>query len=193
MAWISPFRLLVAFVCYGLGCGNDYVVLTFCCRRRYCRSLRIQKDTLDKIKGVQGTSIDTLQKQLDEAKRNYAAKQVTVQQTIVHNIMNIARSFDLDRNNELSDSEIDQTIVQLESIEGVKIDKDKVRTTIIQNGRSLRGKYIIWIGRCGMLNVRWAMAAILCIVIATYCYRSTENWLVTILFLFWNNSHHDTS
>lgn len=101
-------------------------------------NLRIQKDTLDKIKGVQGTSIDTLQKQLDEAKRNYAAKQVTVQQTIVHNIMNIARSFDLDRNNELSDSEIDQTIVQLESIEGVKIDKDKVRTTIIQNGRSLR-------------------------------------------------------
>ena len=156
-------------------------------------SLRIQKDTLDKIKGVQGTSIDTLQKQLDEAKRNYAAKQVTVQQTVVHNIMNIARSFDLDRNNELSDSEIDQTIMQLESIEGVKINKDKVRTMIIQNGRSLRGKYIIWIGRWGMLSMLWAMAAMLCIVIATHCYRSTENWLVTILFLFWNNSHHGTS
>eukprot|EP00934_Nitzschia_sp_Nitz4_P003487 Nitzschia sp. Nitz4//NODE_444_length_18484_cov_71.934560//8151//9143//NITZ4_additional_000058-RA//1//CDS//3329531899//3477//frame0 len=101
------------------------------------QNLKIQKEKLDTLQGVQGTSLDKLEKQLEETRKIHQQMKSSVQGEILNNLIEIALVCDADGDMILSDEEIDHIISKMESIHGIDIDNEKIRAMINENGRSL--------------------------------------------------------
>lgn len=103
-------------------------------------SLKIQKEKLDTINSVQGLSLDELENQLKESKKILDKMELNLQGDILGNLMDIALACDEDGDFELSDDEIEDVITQLEELNGVDIDNDRLRNVLIERGRSVEGE-----------------------------------------------------
>jgi hypothetical protein len=107
------------------------------------RSLKLQKDKLDTIAGVQGASVDELERQLAETKQIYNKLQQNLQGDILNNLIEVALACDEDADMVLSDQEINGAIERLEQVHGIDVDNEGVRKALIQNGRSMDGKILL--------------------------------------------------
>ena len=81
-----------------------------------------------------------MENQLKESKKILDKMELNLQGDILGNLMDIALACDEDGDFELSDDEIEDVITQLEEMNGVDIDNERIKKLLIERGRSVEGK-----------------------------------------------------
>jgi hypothetical protein len=99
--------------------------------------LQALEETLSTLQGVQGNSVTALEEQLQESKNILASMKTNTQGQILQNLISVLLATDVDQNMLLSDTEIQQLIENLEQVENIQLDENLIKTTIIEQGRSV--------------------------------------------------------
>mmetsp|Transcript_30749 Transcript_30749/g.35061 ORF Transcript_30749/g.35061 Transcript_30749/m.35061 type:complete len:268 (-) Transcript_30749:191-994(-) len=101
--------------------------------------LEVMSTTLDSVLALEGSSLDELEKQLEESEKIYKGMKTNLRGDILQTIITVIMSIDKDGDMCLSDCEISNLIIEIEKILNDKIDfnDDLLRHKLISNGRSL--------------------------------------------------------
>jgi hypothetical protein len=102
-------------------------------------SLKTMKEKLEIIQGVQGTSVEELEHQLQESRTIYSKMERNLQGEILQNLISVILACDQDGDMVLSNDEIDDIILKLEGIHNLDLDEDMIRAKVQDCGRSLNG------------------------------------------------------
>ena len=100
-------------------------------------NLQAMQETLSALQGLQGQSVEELERQLQESRDILARMQSNARGQLVQNLMTVLLRADADADMVLSDDDIDQMIQRLEGLHGINIDDQALRQVIIDNGRSV--------------------------------------------------------
>lgn len=95
------------------------------------------EQTLSTLQSVQGQSVDELEQQLEESKDILSRMKTNQRGQVLQNLISVVLNADSDGNRVLSDDDIEDIIRRLEGLHHVDINDEKVRQTIIDNGRSV--------------------------------------------------------
>ena len=95
------------------------------------------EQTLGTLQAVQGQSVDELERQLVESKDILSRMKTNKQGQVLQNLISVVLNADTDGNRMLSDEDIEEIIRRLEGLHHVDINDEKLRQTIIDNGRSV--------------------------------------------------------
>jgi len=95
------------------------------------------EDTLEAVNALQGESVQKLQEQLQDSREILKNMNQNRRATILQNLVTVLLATDENQDMLLSDPEIDSLIQKLEGINGVELKEDRVRQTIIEQGRSV--------------------------------------------------------
>jgi hypothetical protein len=101
-------------------------------------SLKAMEDTLETLQSVQGVSMQELEGQLGESQEILNTLDRDLQSEIVRALVGVILAADEDGDMLLSDIEIDDIIHKMESIHGVQLKEDLLRSIVIENGRSIK-------------------------------------------------------
>ena len=120
------------------------------------------EQTLSTLQSVQGQSVDELERQLLESKDILARMKTNKQGQVLQNLISVVLNADSDGNRILSDEDIEDIIQRLEGLHQVDINDEKVRQTIIDNGRSVEA--VMQLAKVAFaVSVKWN-----CIGVCTY-------------------------
>lgn len=99
--------------------------------------LQTLEETVSTLQSLQGNSVTALEQQLQESKNILASMKINTQGQILQNLIGVLLATDVDQNMLLSDAEIQQLISNLEQVENIQLDENLIKSTIIEQGRSV--------------------------------------------------------
>jgi len=99
--------------------------------------LKELQTTLNTVQVLEGDSIDELEKQVEESEKILNAMQDNLSGDVIQTLISVIMAINTDGDNEMSDSEIDMLMEKVEHLHGVDVNEEKLRTKLIENGRSI--------------------------------------------------------
>jgi len=94
-------------------------------------------DVYDEIRVMEVASLDVLEEQLKESEHLLSELQMSNLDAVLDNIFDVLLACDKDKNDELTDDEIDNLIKSLEGINNIEIDDGLMKELIIKEGRNV--------------------------------------------------------
>jgi len=93
-------------------------------------NLKDIEDALDTITKTQGQSVSAFEQQVQENRANLEQMESNLKTSVLQNLISVVLSSDADKNEKLSDEEIDDLVRRIRNISGVEIHEDRFRGSL---------------------------------------------------------------
>lgn len=101
-------------------------------------NLQTMQETLEALDSMQTSSMDELEQQLKTSQEILQSMDLNWKTEVLQNIIVMIASSDRNQDMTLADDEIDELLDRLESIHGIQLQHEQIRSLIIQQGRDIR-------------------------------------------------------